>query len=445
MRKLFGTDGVRGIANKDLTPELALKLGRVAAFLMKAKNKEKSSFLIGKDPRSSGDMIEAALAAGIASTGADVLLAGIVPTPAVSYLVRSMNLAGGIVVSASHNPAEYNGIKFFSRDGFKLSDEFEEKIEALIQEDPSFFNLPEGAEVGRIIITKDLCLKYKEFLKQITATRFDNLLTAVDCAHGAAYNIAPNVLAELGAQVVAFNVHPTGTNTNLACGSTNPHLLQELMKTGRFDVGLAFDGDADRLIAVDETGELVDGDQMLNIFAHFLAESDSLPSNIVTATIMSNMGLEKSLEEKGIRMIKADVGDRYVLAEMIKNGGVLGGEQSGHIVFLDYNTTGDGIISALMLLKAVKESGLKLSSLRKMMKVYPQHFINIKTHNKSVLNNEKLKKFLEEKKIETGENYRILVRPSGTEPLIRIMTQGEDSSLTNKLAEEISTEISKYI
>lgn len=442
MRKIFGTDGVRGIANRDLTVETAVRIGRAAAYLMKMKNGEKSTFLIGRDTRLSGDMLESAMASGINSMGVDVLLGGVLPTPAVAYLVRSMNLAGGVVISASHNPYEYNGIKIFSRDGFKLSDETEEKIEKIIISDDLAGALPTGERIGRINILMDAQRRYMDFLERTINTRFDNLLIAVDCAHGAAYQVGPNILAELGAHVVAFNVHPTGTNINHGCGSTHPQLLQEVMKSGRFNIGLAFDGDADRLIAVDETGEVIDGDLMMNIFAWSLAEAGQLPGNHVVATVMSNIGLEKALADNSIQMIRAKVGDRYVLEEMIRHGAVLGGEKSGHIIFLDHNTTGDGILSALMLLNAVKKTGKTLSQLKNMMTVYPQAMENVSVKDKKeIMENKELLAYIREKEEAVKGKFRILVRQSGTEPLVRVMAEGPDSDSTRELVQDISGKI----
>jgi phosphoglucosamine mutase len=442
MGVLFGTDGVRGIANRDLTPELALKLGRAAALYMKDKTGEKSTFLIGKDTRLSGDMIEGALCAGITSTGADVLLAGVVPTPAVAYLTRNAKVMGGVMITASHNPMEYNGIKFFSRDGFKLSDEAEKLIEDVVLSEDVPPGLPSGKELGQVKHYKHAISKYKNYVKSLLNFDFKGLLIAVDCANGASYNVAPEILADLGANVVAFNTHPNGSNINDNCGSTYPELLQDVMRTGKFDLGLAFDGDADRLIAVDNTGEVVDGDMMLSIFATSLAANGKLPGNTVVATVMSNMGLEKTLEESGINLIRSNVGDRYVLMEMIKNGAVVGGEQSGHILFLEYNTTGDGIITACMLLKFLRESGKPLSELKKVMTVFPQVTKNIRKERKSeILKLPDWNTYIASKNEEANGQYRILVRPSGTEPLIRVMAEGPDRHSTSQLVDEICNKL----
>jgi len=438
MARLFGTDGVRGIANRELTPETAINLGRALVKLISKESIERPTFIIGMDTRISNKMLEGALASGIASMGADVLLAGVLPTAGIACLVKNLNLTGGAMISASHNPFEYNGIKFFSGDGFKLTDEMEEKIESIMKSGIKGNELPVGNKVGRIYERYDSVLYYEAYLKEIPGMSFDGIRIAMDCSNGAASRIAPDVLTELGGDLVVFNSHPTGTNINVECGSTCPEFLQEIMKTGRFDVGFAFDGDADRLIAVDETGEIIDGDMMMNIFSRILLEEGKLQNKILITTVMSNLGLEEALKDTNVKMIRADVGDRYVLEEMKKHGAVLGGEQSGHIIFLDYNTTGDGIITAIMLLKAMKKTGKKLSELGKMMKVYPQILKNIEVENKDeIMNNPAFREYLQRKQDEAVDKFRILVRPSGTEPLIRVMAEGPDIESTERLVDEI--------
>lgn len=442
MGKLFGTDGVRGIANKDLKPELAMKLGMAAVQLLKDSSGGKPAFLIGRDTRISGDMLESALAAGMASMGADVYLAGIIPTPAVAYLIRNLGLSGGAVISASHNSMEYNGIKFFSTEGFKLSEELEEEIETLIMDKDFPKSRGVGESIGRTKILLETPQYYENFVKSIAKVRFEEFSIAMDCANGAAHMLAPGIFHDLGADVQAFNAHPSGTNINRNCGSTNPEFLQEVLKTGRFDLGLAFDGDADRLVAVDETGHIVDGDALIHIFARYLAQEDKLPGNIVVTTIMSNLGLETSLSEEGINMVRTNVGDRNVLKEMLMRGAVLGGEQSGHIIFLEYNTTGDGIITALMLMKALKKSGKKLSELRSRMNIYPQVQKSVGVANKEeILKDETLRTLIKLKQEESRGKYRIVVRASGTEPLIRVMAEGPDLRATEMLVDEIFSEI----
>jgi len=442
MKKIFGTDGVRGIANDDLTPELTLKLGKAIGFLLNDRSGKKSTYLIGRDTRISGDMLEAALSAGLASTGADVFLAGVIPTPTVAYLVRTLGLAGGAVISASHNAMEYNGIKFFSSDGLKLTRNVEDQIASIIKSDIFPGQKVLGEKLGRIKILLDTPQYYESYVKSIIPMGLEGFSIAMDCANGASHMMAPGIFSSLGAQVVAFNAHPSGVNINLNCGSTHPEFLRDVMKTGRFDAGLAFDGDADRLIAVDETGELVDGDDMMNILARNLAKEGKLPGEMIVTTVMSNIGLEKALEEVGLKMIRTDVGDRNVLREMISNGVILGGEQSGHIIFLEYSTTGDGIITGLMLLKAMKESGKKLSELRKLMVHYPQVLKNVQVEDKSgIIKYADFPSFLDKMEEKGRGEYRILVRPSGTEPLIRIMVEGPDLEFADKMAKEIYTKV----
>ncbi|MCD4785636.1 MAG: phosphoglucosamine mutase [Candidatus Eremiobacteraeota bacterium] len=446
MTKLFGTDGVRGIANRDLTAELALNLGRAAVKMIPGNCTERPTFIIGMDSRISSKMLESALACGMASMGADVLLAGVLPTPGIACLVRNLNLTGGAVISASHNPVEYNGIKFFTGDGFKLTDEMEEKIESIIKAGGIQEDLPVGDKVGRIYERYDSALYYEAYLKEIPGMNFDGIRVAMDCANGAASRIAPDVLADLGVDLVVFNSHPTGTNINVKCGSTYPEFLQEMMKTGRFDAGIAFDGDADRMIAVDETGGIIDGDMMMNMFSRSLLDENKLDNNFLITTVMSNLGLENALKNTGIKMIRADVGDRYVLEEMKKRGAILGGEQSGHIIFLEYNTTGDGIITAIMLLKTMKKTGKKLSELGKMMKVFPQILKNVEVKDKNkIMNAPSFREYLQKKQDETGDRFRILVRPSGTEPLVRVMAEGPDIESTEKLVDEICDRVVEII
>lgn len=446
MTRLFGTDGVRGIANRDLTPELAIDLGRAAVKMIAGNYNERPTFIIGMDTRISSKMLESALASGMASMGADVLLAGILPTPGIACLVRNLNLTGGAVISASHNPVEYNGIKFFSGDGFKLTDEMEVRMESIIKFGVIHGDLPVGDKVGRIFERYDSVLYYEAYLKEIPGMSFDGIRVAMDCANGAASRIAPDVLTDLGADLVVFNSHPTGTNINVISGSTYPEFLQEIMKTGRFDAGLAFDGDADRLIAVDETGGIIDGDMMMNMFSRSLPDENKLDNNILITTVMSNLGLEKALKDTGIKMIRANVGDRNVLEEMKKRGASLGGEQSGHIIFLKYNTTGDGIITAIMLLKTMKKTGKKLSELGKMMKVYPQILKNIEVKDKNkIMNDPSFQEYLRKKQDEAGDKFRILVRPSGTEPLIRVMAEGPDIGSTGRLVDEICEKVIEII
>lgn len=445
--RLFGTDGVRGVANKDLSPLLAFKLGRAGAHVL-SKLHEKPIIVVGKDTRISGDMLEAALAAGICSQGADVLKVGVMPTPAIAYLTRYFNADAGAVISASHNPVEYNGIKFFNKEGYKLPDALEDEIEALLDDESGTINTPIGPNVGRIYTKDDAARHYIDFVKSVIGdnTRFKGLKVAVDCANGASYKVAPMILQELGADVYIINNEPDGTNINVNCGSTHPESLCEYVKKIGADVGLSFDGDADRLIAVDEKGEIVDGDHVLAICGIYLKNKGLLKKDTVVATVMSNMGLEVALKKAGINLVRTKVGDRYVLEEMLKNGYTLGGEQSGHVIFLNYHTTGDGMISGVNLLNVMVDEGKKLSELRQVMKVYPQVLINVRVADKTGYDtNEHIQKVIKENEALLGDRGRILVRPSGTEPLIRVMVEGEQQDLIEKVAKSVAQVIEEEL
>ncbi|MCT4605723.1 MAG: phosphoglucosamine mutase [Marinisporobacter sp.] len=440
MGKLFGTDGVRGIANKELTADLAYKLGRFGAYVL-TKGKKKAKIVIGKDTRISGDLLESALIAGILSTGSDCLCVGVVPTPAVAYLTRHYDADAGVVISASHNPVEYNGIKFFNQDGFKLPDEVEEEIEEMILNDQEIDANPTGKDLGRKIEIDDAIKQYASFLKNTIDVDLRGMKIAVDCSNGAAYVAAPSLLSALGAEIKIIHHKPDGLNINLNCGSTHPEEVQKVVLDWGADIGLAFDGDADRLIAVDEKGQIVDGDKILTICGTGLKEKGKLPKDTVVATVMSNMGLEKALSEVGCKIEKTKVGDRYVLEKMKEEGYVLGGEQSGHIIFLEHNTTGDGLLSALQLLSIVKEKKQSVSKLASAMTTYPQVLVNAK------VSNDKKMKYMEDsviadeiqklEKIMDGEG-RVLIRPSGTEPLVRVMLEGKDIKQLKALSEELA-------
>ncbi|HHX13411.1 MAG TPA: phosphoglucosamine mutase [Clostridiales bacterium] len=440
MSRLFGTDGVRGVANTELTPELAFQLGRAGAYVL-SKDIKEPVILIGKDTRISGDMLEDALSAGIMSVGGHVVKVGVIPTPAIAYLVRHMDAAAGVVISASHNPFEFNGIKFFNRQGFKLDDAIEDEIEALIRTKTDVSSMIAGNRIGRIIQAETAAAAaYIDFLKTTVDESLDHLKIAIDCANGAAYQVAEQTLKSLGADVVVIGNEPDGTNINDNCGSTHPGRLQAAVREYRADIGLAFDGDADRLIAVDERGELVDGDKTIYICAHMLKNAGRLPDNRVTLTIMSNLGVLKTFAEDGCEVDLAAVGDRYVLENMLKTGSMIGGEQSGHIIFLDHNTTGDGILSGLQLLQAVQRSGRKLSELADEIPVYPQVLKNarVKNENKSRYHKDPeiaaAIKQLEERMAGEG---RVLIRPSGTEPLVRVMIEGKDLDRITKMADSL--------
>ncbi len=379
MGKLFGTDGVRGIANKELTPELAFNIGKYGAYLL--SKGERGVVLVGKDTRKSGDMLEASLIAGICSMGLDVISLGVIPTPAVAYLTRKYKALAGVVISASHNPGEYNGIKFFDFQGFKLPDEIEDQIEEMVKNKTDLGKEIIGHQVGRIRVEEDGAKDYIDYLTKTINLDLKGIKVAMDCGHGALYKIGPRVIEKLGGQVVTVNTEPNGMNINDRCGSTNPQVIQDLVIREKADIGLSFDGDGDRIIAIDDLGNIIDGDHILAICASYLKEKDRLKNNMVVGTIMTNMGLDNFLREKDIDIVKTKVGDRYILEEMIKSDYVLGGEQSGHIIFLDYNTTGDGLATGLHLLEVMLEKGTKMSDLNNLMSNFPQVLINAKVKN----------------------------------------------------------------
>lgn len=438
MGKLFGTDGIRGIANIDLTPELAFKVGRAGAYILSKGNK--GSVLVGKDTRVSGDMLEAALIAGITSMGLDVISLGIIPTPAVAYLTRKYEALVGVVISASHNPGEYNGIKFFNHEGLKLPDEVEEEIEDIIANIDKLDLRPIGAEVGRTFINANGAEEYKDYLKSTIDLDLTGLRIAMDCGHGALYKIGPELIRELNGEVIVVNDNPNGMNINDKCGSTNPKIIQQLVIDERADIGVSFDGDGDRIIAVDDKGVLLDGDHILAICGTHLKQMGKLKNNMVVGTTMTNMGLDIYLRENGMDIVKVDVGDRYVLEEMLKSDYVIGGEQSGHIIFLDYNTTGDGLATGLHLLEVMKSTKKSMSELNNLMTNYPQILLNAKVDNNlkyKYLENVEIRE--EIKRIEElfhGEG-RVVIRPSGTEPLVRVMIEGKVQDEIQRIAEEL--------
>ncbi len=446
MGRLFGTDGVRGIANKELTPELAFNLGKAGAYVLSKENK-KPVVLIGKDTRISGDMLEDAISAGILAMGGNVIKVGVLPTPAIAYLVRYYKADAGVVISASHNPFEYNGIKFFNGDGFKLDDDLEEQIEDIIIRGTDVNSHITGEHLGRCLEADEAALeKYTEFLKTTIDCDISDMKIVLDCANGAAYKAAETVYKGLGADVIMLSNTPDGMNINAGCGSTHPENLQrKVVETGA-DIGLAYDGDADRLIVVDEKGRIIDGDRTICICAKMLKETGQLKGDKVTATVMSNIGFHKYIEKLGCTVDVTSVGDRYVLESMLKTGCVLGGEQSGHIIFLNYTTTGDGILSSLQLLKAVKLLGKKPSELADEIEIYPQVLKN------ASVKNENKKKYADDPEIAAeiarlealmeGEG-RVLIRPSGTEPLVRVMIEGNDTEQITKLAEDLAVLLTK--
>ena len=446
MSKLFGTDGVRGVANEELTPELAYKIGRAGAYIL--AHGKKGKVLIGKDTRISGDMLEAALTAGFCSMGIDVVSLGVIPTPAVAYLTRKYEALASVVISASHNPGEYNGIKLFNDKGLKLPDEVENKIEDIILNNKEIDVRPIKEKIGRVYYEENGAKDYKEFLKSSINVDLTNLTIAMDCGNGALYKIGPETMEELGARVIAINTEPNGININDNCGSTNPGVIRKLVLDTKADIGLSFDGDADRIIAVDEKGEIIDGDHILAICGTDLKNKGKLKNNTVVGTVMTNMGLDLCLEENNINIVKTKVGDRYILEEMLKGCYSIGGEQSGHIIFLDYNTTGDGLATGLHLLDVFVSTKKALSELNNTMKDYPQVLINAKVNNGQKYNymdNGEIRKEIE--RIESlfkGEG-RVVIRPSGTEPLVRVMIEGKDQEEITKIAQDLANFIEERI
>lgn len=448
MGRLFGTDGVRGIANTELNSTLAFKLGKAGAFVL-SKEDKRPVVLIGKDTRISGDMLEDSLSAGVLSMGGNVIKVGILPTPAIAYLVRYFNADAGVVISASHNPFEHNGIKFFNSDGFKLDDALEEDIEDIIARDLDISINITGDRLGRVVeAEEDAFSLYTRFLETTINTDISGMEIAIDCANGAAYKVAEKVFTDLGAKLHIIHNMPDGTNINKNCGSTHPESLQALVTETGSCVGLAFDGDADRLIAVDEFGEVVDGDHTLFICAKMLKTMDSLPGNLVTTTVMSNIGFHKAIESLGLKLDITQVGDRYVLESMLKSGCVIGGEQSGHIIFRNHTTTGDGILSALQLVQAMKLAEMPLSELAKEVVLYPQVLKNAKVKNENKKRFEKDTEIAAAIKVVEDKLHgegRVLIRPSGTEPLIRVMIEGKKLDEITLLAESLAQLITKSL
>ncbi len=424
MGKYFGTDGVRGVANTELTPELAFKVGRYGGYVLTKHYEERPKVLIGRDTRISGHMLEGALVAGLLSIGAEVMRLGVISTPGVAYLTKALSAQAGVMISASHNPVGDNGIKFFGSDGFKLSDDQEEEIEELLDRHVDSLPRPIGKDLGHVNDYFEGGQKYLQYLKTTIEEEFDGIHVALDCAHGATYSLAPHLFADLEADISTIGTSPNGLNINDGVGSTHPEKLAELVKEKEADIGLAFDGDGDRLIAVDENGDIVDGDQIMFINAKYMKERGWLRQNAVVSTVMSNLGFYKGLEANGIESVQTKVGDRYVMEAMRKHDYNLGGEQSGHIIFLDHNTTGDGMLSAIQLVNIMKATGKPLSALAGEIEKYPQTLKNVRVTDKHhVEDNAHVKEVINDVEKEMDGNGRILVRPSGTEPLVRIMAE----------------------
>ncbi len=448
-KKLFGTDGVRGVANiEPMTTEMAMQLGRAAAFVFKKDNSRRHRIVIGKDTRLSGYMLENALVAGICSMGVDVLLVGPLPTPGIAFITSSMRADAGVVISASHNPYQDNGIKFFSGTGFKLPDALELEIEELILNHRLDELRPIADDVGKAYRIDDAIGRYVVFLKNAFPKELDlqGLRIVLDCANGAGYKVAPAVLTELGAEVIPLGVKPDGTNINEGCGSLYPDVMAEKVKEYRADLGIALDGDADRVIFVDEKGREVDGDHIMAVCGTEMIKAGTLAKKTVVATVMSNMGLDIAIKKAGGKVVRTGVGDRYVVEEMVKNGYNLGGEQSGHMIFLDDNTTGDGILSALQVLAIIQKSGKKLSELAQVMTSLPQVLVNVRVRKKADLQDiAPIKKVIDVVEAELGDKGRVLIRYSGTEPLLRIMLEGECQDRIAVLADQIADSVREQI
>lgn len=439
MGKLFGTDGVRGVANADLSCELALKIGAAGASVLTSAV-HMPRILLGADTRLSGDMLCAALTAGICSVGGDVIDVGVVPTPAMAYLVRQYDADAAVMVSASHNSMEYNGIKWFDSKGYKLSDALEDKIEEIILNDlPLAY--PTGTRVGHVIVARRARDQYKDFLKSKAQEWFDGLKIVLDCANGASSGIAKEVFSELGAEVHSFADEPDGNNINDRCGSTHPERLQQLVTELGADVGFAFDGDADRMMASDECGNIVDGDRIMGVNAIAMQRQGCLSKDTLVITVMSNIGLKKAMEQNGINVVETRVGDRYVLECMRDNGYSIGGEQSGHVIFLDHNTTGDGMLTAIQTLNVLKASGKSMSELARVVTIYPQVLVNVIVDNadkQAAMADTELLDTVKRVQALLGDTGRVLVRASGTEPLIRIMLEGQDVKMIGEQAVAIA-------
>ena len=446
MGRLFGTDGVRGIANKELTPELAFNLGKAGTFVLSSESK-RPTIIIGRDTRVSGDMLENALTAGILAVGGNVIKAGIIPTPAVAYLTRYYKADAGIVISASHNTFEYNGIKFFNSEGFKLDDLIEEKIEDIIISSIDVNSHITGDLIGKCLEAEESAAElYAQHLIETADFRLDGRKVVLDCANGASYQVARRVYESLGAEVVTIGDMPDGININDGCGSTHPEKLQErVVKEGAF-IGLAFDGDADRLIVSDEKGRALDGDKTIAICAKMLKKERRLKDDKVTATVMSNIGFHKAMEAENIAVDVTGVGDRYVLEKMLETGCIIGGEQSGHIIFLEHTTTGDGILSSLQFVKAVLASGRPVSELADEITIYPQVLVNAKINNdykKTYAKDPEVADAIRRAEEKMAGSGRVLIRPSGTEPLVRVMLEGSDTEQIKELAEELAALIER--
>ena len=448
MARLFGTDGVRGVAGQELTIELAMKLGQAGAYVLTKTKAYQPTIIVGCDTRISGGMLANALMAGICSVGANAVYVGVVPTPAVAYLTRLHKVDAGVVISASHNPMEFNGIKFFNGDGYKLSDELEDEIQAHIENDMKDIDFPIGSGIGKIDYRFDIRDEYVEFEKAKVPVDLSGVKIVVDCAEGANHYTAVKTLRDLGADLIAIHTEPDGTNINANCGSTHMGELQARVVAEKAHIGIAFDGDADRMLAVDEKGQMVDGDQIMLICAKHMMDKGLLKKDTLVVTVMTNLGLVLAAKELGLKLETTKVGDRYVLENMLENGYNIGGEQSGHVIFLDDNTTGDGLLSALHLLDVMVDTGKSLSELASVMEVLPQALVNAKVPNhkkESYMEYPTIAKAIEALEEKFAGEGRVLIRPSGTEPLVRVMIEGKDQKLIEEEAHKLADLIMKVM
>lgn len=448
MARLFGTDGVRGVAGQELTIELAMKLGQAGAYVLTKTKAYQPTIIVGCDTRISGGMLANALMAGICSVGANAVYVGVVPTPAVAYLTRLHKVDAGVVISASHNPMEFNGIKFFNGDGYKLSDELEDEIQAHIENNMKDIDFPIGSGIGKIDYRFDIRDEYVEFEKAKVPVDLSGVKIVVDCAEGANHYTAVKTLTDLGADLIAIHTEPDGTNINANCGSTHMAELQARVVAEKAQIGIAFDGDADRMLAVDENGQIVDGDQIMLICAKHMMDKGQLKKDTLVVTVMTNLGLVLAAKELGLKLETTKVGDRYVLENMLENGYNVGGEQSGHVIFLDDNTTGDGLLSALHLLEVMVDTGKPLSELASVMEVLPQALVNAKVPNHkkdSYMEYPRIAKAIAELEEKFAGEGRVLIRPSGTEPLVRVMIEGKDQKIIEEEAHKLADLIMKVM
>ena len=448
MARMFGTDGVRGIAGSELTIELAMKLGQAGAYVLTKEQSHQPTIIVGCDTRISGGMLASALMAGICSVGANAIYVGVAPTPAIAYLTRKHKVDAGVVISASHNPMEFNGIKFFNGDGYKLSDNLEDEIEALIRNDMEDVDFPIGPGIGKVEYRLDIVDEYIRYQEKTVPVDLSKLKIVVDCAEGASSYTSVQTLKDLGADLIAIHTSPDGTNINANCGSTHMDELRARVVSEKADVGIAFDGDADRMLAVDENGNLIDGDVVMAICGNYLKKKGKLAKDTIVVTVMSNLGFSIMGKKEGIHVEKTKVGDRYVLENMLENGYNLGGEQSGHVIFLDDNTTGDGLLTALHLLQVMVDTGKKLSELSTVMEVLPQALVNAKVPNhkkESYMEYSEIADAIKELEDKFAGEGRVLIRPSGTEPLVRIMIEGKDQAVIDEEARKLADLIMKVM